>query len=96
MATIEEKKVLRINTVQTWATMFGGLDDWLETLNAQEFDFGQVNEPTDDDLAVYGITRDDFRNLITLLKKVENVTKAVAVAVQDHLGVIARVRTDAQ
>lgn len=87
--TIQVQKLEKAATVQEWATRLANLDDFLEVINARQFGYDQVNEPTDDDLAELGITRDDYRNGVTLLHAVVTATELAA-----QQAVIARLRTD--
>lgn len=87
--TIQVQKLEKAATVQEWATRLANLDDFLEALNARQFGYDQTNEPTDDDLSELGITRDDYRNGVTLLQAVATATESAA-----QQAVMARLRTD--
>jgi len=91
--SIQDEKLQRAVAVQEWASRLADLDDFLEVVNARQFDYDQINEPTDDDLVELGITRDDYRNGLTMLKKIRDAIQGVEVATLDHRPVIARLRT---
>ena len=96
--SIAEQKIVIAEQVQTWATELAGLDDFLSVVNARAFGQDGANEPTDDDLATLGITRDDYRNGMAMLFALEKFVKGTAKEATDisnRADVIARLRTDA-
>jgi hypothetical protein len=93
--SIQEQKIQKAETVQEWATQLASLDDFLDVVNAREFGYGQTNEPTDEDLAERGITRDNYRNGMTMLLDLRSFIEGdEEVSISDRSAVIAVLRTD--